>query len=109
MHRVKNEFGPQTQQNYTNALDKLMQPHPVAGDIRQRKEIDPVDAPKRNTIQSGNNAALNERLDELEQTINLKPVSSDVYKRIKAIESRIIYLETVSPEYNKFMVNYKYI
>lgn len=54
-------------------------------------------------------AAVNERLDALEQSISLKPVSRDVYKRLKDIESRIIYLETVSPEYRKFMVNFNLI
>lgn len=101
---MKNEYGPQTQQNYTNALDKLMTAPENCVIVKQRKaQHSNIDLQTRE-ISSLCNSALNERLDELEQTINLKPISSDIYKRIKAIESRIIYLETVSPEYKKFLV-----
>lgn len=113
VHRVKNEYGPQTQQSCTDALDKLM--NPQNSDTSKKRQVLPAndDTPNKfNNMSSniksnfGNNGALNERLGQLEQTINLTPVSSDVYKRIKDIESRIIYLETVSPEYNKFMVTF---
>lgn len=99
------------QQNYTNALDKLMQNPQSTENSKQRKVPQTSsDIGSSRIVDSGSgnntNAALNERLGELEQTINLRPVSSDVYKRIKDIESRIMYLETVSPEYNKFMVSF---
>lgn len=46
-----------------------------------------------------------ERLDNAEKFLGLTPVSKDVYERIQQIENRIFYLETVSPEYNHFLVS----
>lgn len=45
-----------------------------------------------------------ERLNNAEKFLGLAPVSKDVYERIQQIENRIFYLETVSPEYNHFLV-----
>jgi len=33
-----------------------------------------------------------------------KPVPKDIYKRLKNIEDRILYLESISPEYKEFWV-----
>lgn len=47
-----------------------------------------------------------ERLNNAEKFLGLTPVSKDVYERIQQIENRIFYLETVSPEYNHFLVRF---
>lgn len=53
------------------------------------------------TISTG----VQERLDNAEKFLGLTPVSKDIYERIQQIENRIFYLETVSPEYNHFLVS----
>lgn len=97
IHRVKNEFGPQTI-NYTNALDKLMEnPSPIK--IKADPDaITPVaDIPR----------GVNERIVNAEKFLNLSeavPTTKTVFERLKNIENRILYLEALSPEYNHFLV-----
>jgi len=49
-----------------------------------------------------------ERLDNAEKYLNINnnntPVSKNIYERLKKIENRILYLETISPEYSHFLV-----
>jgi hypothetical protein len=48
---------------------------------------------------------LDDRISATEHTIGInKPVPKDIYKRLKNIEDRILYLESVSPEYKEFWV-----
>ncbi|XP_074650043.1 uncharacterized protein LOC141905166 isoform X2 [Tubulanus polymorphus] len=57
---------------------------------------------KRDT--SITSTALNERLDNLEKHLKISPPigpenSKDVYARIRGLEDRVLYLESLSPEY----------
>lgn len=93
VHRVKNEFGPQTV-NYTNALDKLME------NISPIKIKSDPDAP---TIAVPQN--INERIVNAETFLNLQSTSTrTIFERLKGIENRILFLEALSPEYGHFLV-----
>ncbi|XP_004923393.2 molybdopterin synthase catalytic subunit isoform X1 [Bombyx mori] len=43
-----------------------------------------------------------ERVVAVEKFLNLGPVSKDIFKRLKDMEDRIAYLQSVSPEYAQF-------
>lgn len=92
VHRVRNEYGPQTNtEEYTGTLDKLMFTSP-----NKIKQETPSVVPSR----------IEERLKNAERFLNIKTDGlQNIYKRIKNIEDRILHLETVSPEYNHFLVN----
>lgn len=93
VHRVKNEFGPQTL-NYTNALDKLM-----ANASPMKIKPDP-DAPTITVPQS-----INERIVNAETYLNMPAAATkSIFERLKGIENRILYLEALSPEYGHFLV-----
>jgi len=48
---------------------------------------------------------LDNRISTTEHIIGInKPVPKDVYERLKNIEDRILYLESISPEYKEFWV-----
>lgn len=95
VHRVKNETGPQTT-NYKIALDKLMENNsPV------KIKPDP-DAPAK-PLSSG----IEERISNVEGHLNIAAENlstKTVFERLKAIEDKILYLETLSPEYSHFLV-----
>ena len=42
---------------------------------------------------------MEERVDNLEQHLSLKPIQRELYLRLKDIEDRVLYLEGISPEY----------
>lgn len=51
------------------------------------------------------NDGVEERLQNLEVQLSLeKPIPRNVYKRLKLLEDRLLYLESVSPEYIHFWV-----
>lgn len=84
VRRVKNEYGPQDV-DYKNALNKLMD-HP--GETKNH-----------NTFNS-----INERLKNAEQSLEISSsIPPPIFERLKAIENKILYLETVSPEYFHFL------
>lgn len=78
-------------QTYTDALDKLME-------LRSPRKI------KQEHQLNEQSASITERLENVESHLQLTTPSISVYERLKAIENKILYLETVSPEYNHFMV-----
>lgn len=82
-------------QTYTDALDKLMELRSPRK-IKQEQEFNEA------------SAGVTERLANVESHLQLTTPSISVYERLKAIENRILYLETVSPEYNHFMVRILY-
>lgn len=110
VYRVKNLDGPQTvmptKRAYTNALDKLMV-SPIK--IKQEpsgttdNDVEPKYIP---LAQPSHNAdGIQERLQNAEVHLNVASgLDKSIFERLKAIENRIMYLETVSPEYNHFMV-----
>lgn len=51
---------------------------------------------------------LEERFANIEQHLNLpKDINpKNIHHRLKAIESRILHLESISPEYKHFVVSY---
>lgn len=97
VHRVKNEYGPQTT-NYKGALDKLME------------NVSPVKIKPDPDGPSVLPLSIQERIINAEAHLNL-PVerlkTKSIVDRIKAIEDKILYLETLSPEYSHFLVTSK--
>lgn len=54
---------------------------------------------------SNSDSGVEERLLSAEKLVNInKPVSKETYARLKAIEDRLSFLESVSPEYKTFWV-----
>lgn len=50
---------------------------------------------------------IEERVKNLECQLSLTtPVPRDIYERLKEVENRLMYLESVSPEYIQFWVKY---
>lgn len=48
-----------------------------------------------------------ERVNEVEVVLSMKTaVPKDIYKRLQDIENRLLYLESVSPEYLHFWVSF---
>lgn len=48
---------------------------------------------------------IEERLQNVETQLNMHTsVPKDVYKRLKAVEDRLLRLESISPEYSNFWV-----
>lgn len=59
----------------------------------------------RDSSEALDHPALEERFRITEKFLGLaKPVPRDIYERLKNIEDRILYLESVSPEYKDFWV-----
>ncbi|XP_070159163.1 molybdopterin synthase catalytic subunit-like isoform X1 [Polyergus mexicanus] len=84
VHRVLNTWGPQT-------IDQSL----------LHKAI------MNNTNYNNTNGfpVLDDRISTVECIIGInKPVPKDIYERLKNIEDRILYLESISPEYKKFWV-----
>lgn len=103
IHRVKNESGPQTG-NYKDALDKLTGSNSATVKIKP----DP-DAPERvKPVPDG----VQERLENVEHFLHLqsnKVSNKSVLERLKVIEDKILYLETMSPEYTHFVVRVSFV
>ncbi|XP_055371781.1 molybdopterin synthase catalytic subunit [Condylostylus longicornis] len=100
VHRVKNEIGPQDPSNYTKTLDKLM--GNLIPEVVVKQEIfDSITTNYNNTTPSG----IEERIKNVENYLNTSTsYSKDVYERLKILEEKILYLESLSPEYRYFMV-----
>ncbi|XP_012256802.2 molybdopterin synthase catalytic subunit-like isoform X2 [Athalia rosae] len=83
VHRVLNPWGPNTVD--TSMLPNISKTH--------SDESSPGNYPP----------VLDERFMTSENQIGIKgPVPKDVYQRLKRIEDRILYLESLSPEYRHF-------
>lgn len=66
-----------------------------------------MDQPQVKT-DAGLPAAIAERVLAIENYLNTGPVASDIYKRLKDMEDKIAYLQTISPEYALFWVSLNY-
>lgn len=100
IHRVKNETGPQTTR-YKMALDKLMENVPAT--VQIKPDPDAVPSTANTSLQ------IQERLDNIEQFLHMpanEVSSKHLLQRLKQIEDKILYLETMSPEYMHFWVGY---
>ncbi|XP_012272327.1 molybdopterin synthase catalytic subunit [Orussus abietinus] len=82
VHRVLNSWGPQT-------VDPLSLYKSTCETSQQSSDVYPP--------------ALDERLSHAEKNLGLnRPVPRSVYERLKQIEDRLLYLESISPEYSDF-------
>lgn len=82
VHRVMNAWGPQTVDQ-----SRLYKPNCV---VNQSSDYSSV---------------LDDRISTTEKILGIiKPVSRDIYERLKNIEDKILFLEGVSPEYKDFWV-----
>uniref|UniRef100_A0A905AWD2 Molybdopterin synthase catalytic subunit n=1 Tax=Glossina morsitans morsitans TaxID=37546 RepID=A0A905AWD2_GLOMM len=90
VRRVENTHGPQTRPDYLQTLDKLMAQH--SDDIKGKQYI-------RTNLPRG----LQERLETIEEYLNITR-TGNLYRRIKAIENRLLHLESISPEYKHFVL-----
>ncbi|XP_057338394.1 molybdopterin synthase catalytic subunit [Microplitis mediator] len=78
VHRVYNPHGPQT--NFSSSNESNQQ-------------------------NTSLNSALDERLSESERFLGIaKPVPRDIYERVKKIEDKLLYLESISPEYKNICI-----
>lgn len=103
VHRVKNEFGPQTT-NYKTALDKLMDGNSTTV-MTTTVIIKPDPDKPAKPLSSG----IEERLVNAEAHLNINDsnkATKSIFERLKAVEDRILYLETLSPEYSHFLVSF---
>jgi molybdopterin synthase catalytic subunit len=89
VHRVKNEHGPQIDYNYKGALDKLTETKPrvVGGGLELGGSIPGVE----------------ERLQNVETHLKVASAKASIFERLKAVEDKILLLETISPEYAHFI------
>ncbi|XP_046804496.1 molybdopterin synthase catalytic subunit isoform X2 [Lucilia cuprina] len=101
--RVENNTGPQLRPDYLNALDKLMVPI-ARNKLKLQMQCTPDRSVKEEYIML-KYPTIVERLENIEEHINV-PQSEikNIYQRIKAIEDRILYLESISPEYRHFLL-----
>ncbi|GAB0087505.1 Molybdopterin synthase catalytic subunit [Sergentomyia squamirostris] len=94
VRHVKNEYGPQTlRENYTNVLNKLQEQSPEYSLNRKKVKFD----------HDFRNFGISERLKSMEGHLKIPSSSEDIFQRIKTLEDRILYLESVSPEYIHFL------
>lgn len=97
---MENNIGPQIRPNYLNTLDKLMNPSEI-GNFKESKQhtFNEDGSIKRRY------PTIFHRLENIEEHINL-PQSKikNIFHRLKLIEDKIIYLESISPEYRHFLV-----
>lgn len=94
VHRVINEYGPQTT-NYKNALDKLMENTPQIKSDPDAIAVIPIN--------------IQERLTNIESHLNIptnRSIIKSIFDRIKIVENKILYLEALSPEYTHFLVSF---
>lgn len=81
--RAENTWGPQTKIDLPSGSDSKL------------------NAGSSQVFSSG----IEERITDVENHLNIiKPISSDVYSRLKKIEEKIMELESISPEYAVFWV-----
>lgn len=98
VHRVKNETGPQTT-NYKTALDKLME---NSSPVKIKPDPDLPTKPLPIGL-----SGLDERITCAETHLNIVNSSTkSIFERLKKIEDKILYLETLSPEYSHFLVRF---
>lgn len=102
VRRVQNEIGPQIKPDYASTLNKLMGNTSAIPKIKQEPfEQDQHDVPH----------GLEERIDNIDHFlgINPKPAPRNLFERVKNLEDRLLYLESISPEYYHFIVCINFI
>ncbi|XP_055906879.1 molybdopterin synthase catalytic subunit [Eupeodes corollae] len=103
VRRVKNRIGPQIKPDYLLALDKLMMNE---GHTEMRIKEELVEHEDTDTGMTDNMPlGLRERLQNVEVHLNMGVLNpKNIFERIKAIEDKILYLESLSPEYKHFLM-----
>uniref|UniRef100_A0A1B0CXZ7 Molybdopterin synthase catalytic subunit n=1 Tax=Lutzomyia longipalpis TaxID=7200 RepID=A0A1B0CXZ7_LUTLO len=94
VRRVINEYGPQTlQEDYTKVFSKL-----------QGQRTDEGESDGKENPEDCKNFGITGRLKSMENHLKIPPSSSeDIFERIRRLENRILYLESISPEYLHFL------
>ncbi|XP_073845479.1 molybdopterin synthase catalytic subunit-like [Musca autumnalis] len=93
VRQIENKMGPQLRQDYLETLDNLMesqQEHKIKQEKKEpiAKTINPI------------KYALLERTRDIEDYLNIRDNElKSVHQRLKNIEDRILFLESISPEY----------
>lgn len=96
--RVVNQSGPQIANYRQDAVSRHKLQTVTAGSASQTAEF---------PLPTG----INERLSSMEAHVKLyagRPIPGDVYERIQNLESRILQLESLSPEYFDMMPTHSY-
>ena len=110
VRRVENPIGPQTRPDYTQTLDKLMSnkeaQHLNGGLPIKQERLDSGSVKQESTDNISLSAAIEERFHNIEQHLNMQKLLNpkNIHHRLKAIENRILHLESISPEYKHFVV-----
>jgi len=82
--RTQNEWGPQTKIEKRDTSNKS------------------VDIKDPNSIAT---SGVEERISNIENQLNIiKPISKDIYSRLKRIEDKLLEIESISPEYARYWV-----
>ncbi|XP_061392338.1 molybdopterin synthase catalytic subunit-like [Musca vetustissima] len=91
VRQIENKIGPQVRQDYLETLDTLMESDLEPKIKKEKKEIKTT-APIKH--------ALLERTRDIEEHLNLNNTQQkSIHQRLKNIEDRILFLESISPEY----------
>ncbi|XP_075167937.1 molybdopterin synthase catalytic subunit-like [Haematobia irritans] len=91
IRKTDNKLGPQVQHDYLYALDNLMET-PRANKIKKETQDLDCTTDMRNMLL--------ERARNIEEHLNIQNNDKkSIYQRIKHIEDRLLYLESISPEY----------
>ncbi|XP_059226202.1 molybdopterin synthase catalytic subunit-like [Stomoxys calcitrans] len=92
IRKTDNKMGPQMQHDYLYALDNLMESSAIP-QIKQENLHDWQCATDTKQI-------LLERARNIEEHLNIRDCGKkNIYQRLKLIEDRLLYLESISPEY----------
>ncbi|CAG2059332.1 unnamed protein product [Timema podura] len=98
LRRVLNQWGPQTRGVDPGSVSDPRDPALIHNQPQEGMVV------KKEP--PGVAVGIEERLRNVETHLTVKgPVPSDIYARLKQIEDRILYLESVSPEYFQLYAN----
>ncbi|XP_005182004.2 molybdopterin synthase catalytic subunit [Musca domestica] len=95
VRQIENKMGPQVLQDYLETLDSLMDSKQNQK-IKQEKKESPTNTLSTKPFQY----ALLERTRDIEEYLNLNNAEQKtIHQRLKNMEDRILFLESISPEY----------
>lgn len=98
VRKIDNKMGPQVQHDYLCALDNLME---TTG-VNIKQEVDHEIARKTSATRN----VLLERARNLEEHLNIQDnEKKNIHQRLKVLEDRLLFLESISPEYHHNVLN----